>query len=555
MRKRTIQYAVDTITGERLDADILFKASKPGFAIRTQYNLDEVKPVCLDCGQPLEVSTSKKDFLHFKHFPNSDHCDLKNENVSTEELEARNQFLGARESFRHKELKRKIVDGLQLCNEVEEIQAEKTLVLNGIRKRPEVYCHYRGMKIAFEIQLSDLSPRYLFKRYEFYKNNGIYLIWILDNFDVKSGVSQTERDIKYLYPHQNFFHLDERTGAFRLICEYKECFLSEDYAVHSKWKKCDVKLEELNFSAFTVQAYYYNYEVEKVRLETKVRDYRQHVEEQRLEEERQREEKEEEDRIEQYLTAIRKLNTKDANAFDITDTLKKFDRIDNTAFCQKLNNRLGFKSEHRDFLVKTLLNAHKKWVMVLFILRCSKIEIPLEDLKFENKSLLLHWIEDDTVDTNFFAYLFNKGYRIKPEEMEAILKYKTSENVEERKKSYFVEFLTILRRPIDVENLLEGEEILFDLVSLRDRNVVHKEWKNNGMIQLIHTIFNSPSKKPFYYYHLAALNEFDLMDELLAKDVTGKLKGKIEHVRQNMIDLDMKFHVIISKIFPYLLVK
>ena len=62
----------------------------------------------------------------------------------------------------------------------------------------------------------------------------MYLIWILDNFEVK-GQNKTERAIKYLMEYQNFFRLDEETNDFRLLCKYKFSFIISNNKSLTNW--------------------------------------------------------------------------------------------------------------------------------------------------------------------------------------------------------------------------------------------------------------------------------------------------------------------------------
>ena len=122
----------------------------------------------------------------------------------------------------------------------------------------DVYCKYLDKELVFEIQLSDLSLRYIYDRHDFYKRKRIFLIWILDDFDVH-GQRQMERDIKYLRDYQNFFKLDEESEPFRLLCTYKYPFLTDDNKLLSKWIEKSVNLQQLKFSVESCQVYYFDY--------------------------------------------------------------------------------------------------------------------------------------------------------------------------------------------------------------------------------------------------------------------------------------------------------
>lgn len=92
---------------------------------------------------------------------------------------------------------------------------------------------------------------------------GIYLVWILDAFDV-NGQTHAERDIKYLSSFQNFFKLDETSIEMRLVCTYKSPHLNEKNKIITPWNKRSVTLDQLHFCVEELQLYYVNY-IEKLR--------------------------------------------------------------------------------------------------------------------------------------------------------------------------------------------------------------------------------------------------------------------------------------------------
>ncbi|WP_417355356.1 DUF6035 family protein [Flavobacterium sp.] len=207
--ERTIKVAFDKISGEILEANEVFETAKSGFEVRKQFHKDEVELYCCECPQKLNVSTSKNDRFYFKHQPYADDCLLKDSKFSPKEMDALVKIFKSKENNRHKELKNIIGQRLSKTEGVLSVNIDDKFITEGSEKRkPDVSCQYRDKQLVFEIQLSDLSLRYIINRYEFYRRNGMYLIWILDDFDVQ-GQSQIERDIKYLTEYQNFFKLDE----------------------------------------------------------------------------------------------------------------------------------------------------------------------------------------------------------------------------------------------------------------------------------------------------------------------------------------------------------
>lgn len=175
---RSIKIAFDEKSGEVIEAEQVFDTKKNAFLTRKQFHRDEIALYCCECLQKLKVSTSKFDRLHFKHEPNHNPCKLTNGILSPAEIDEMNRVFIAKESPRHIELKNKIG---RLLADVDEIDKEsiaidnKVICFNSEKRRPDVYCIYKNRQIVFEIQLSNLSLKYLLGRHEFYKKTKFIL--------------------------------------------------------------------------------------------------------------------------------------------------------------------------------------------------------------------------------------------------------------------------------------------------------------------------------------------------------------------------------------------
>jgi hypothetical protein len=267
---RSIKIAFDKTSGEILEADEVFDIKTDAFEIRKKYHEGNLILSCCECEQDLMVSGSKYDRLHFKHKPGHGYCILADGKLTPQEHERFTEILKAKESDRHKELKNKIGELLKSVKGVDLGSIaidDKFIIKENGKRRPDVYCKFQDKEIVFEIQLSDLSLGYILSRYEFYKEHGIYLIWILDNFDIHNQ-GTLERDIKYLTKYHNFFKLDEQSETLKLACEYKFPFLTDDNKLLTKWLKKSVSLSELKYDSEVFQAYYYNFGDNKTKTET-----------------------------------------------------------------------------------------------------------------------------------------------------------------------------------------------------------------------------------------------------------------------------------------------
>lgn len=117
------------------------------------------------------------------------------------------------------------------------------------------FCVFNGKKIAFEIQVSELPAKYIFYRLEFYKRNDIYLLWVLDDFD-RDGRTQTERDIKYLTPHQNYFFFLNSSSRPGFIVQFKEGLVNSRNQCCYPWTHEKVSLHDLKFDQDEKQIYF-----------------------------------------------------------------------------------------------------------------------------------------------------------------------------------------------------------------------------------------------------------------------------------------------------------
>lgn len=287
--ERLIKIAFDKSTAEIVHASDLFDESKvDSFAIRKEFQSGNNSWSCCECGQDLNISVSRYDRLYFKHkFPH-DFCILTDGNMSPKEQENFARILVAKESDRHKELKNKIGSLLRAVPGVDTANISvdaKFIIRDNEKRKPDVYCKYLDKELVFEIQLSDLSLGYILSRYNFYKKHGMFLIWILDNFDIHNQ-NILERDIKYLTEYQNFFKLDESEAMLKLQCDYKFPFITQDDRIFTKWLTRSVALSDLKFDDVIYQAYYFDYPKFKTKAEEDLRAKiaeQSHLEKERIE--------------------------------------------------------------------------------------------------------------------------------------------------------------------------------------------------------------------------------------------------------------------------------
>lgn len=266
----SIRHVFDADTGEALDATTLFKTIESGQEFRRQFHVSDQNLLCRECHQKATVSSNKYGRVYFKHFPNTSYCILKDDNLTAQEREQVEDFLARKESKRHKVLKQVISSYLSNQVDVNPLSItvdDHYLKDHKEKRRPDISFQFRDMQVVFEIQLSALPAKYILKRHEFYKRNQIYLVWILDDFDV-SGQSQTEKDIKYLNQHQNFFYFNDVGRTHSLVVQFKTGHVNIDDKVYTRWEHEHVTLSDLKFDSAEHQVYFKSLRDEMHRVET-----------------------------------------------------------------------------------------------------------------------------------------------------------------------------------------------------------------------------------------------------------------------------------------------
>ncbi|MCF2501042.1 DUF6035 family protein [Dyadobacter chenhuakuii] len=234
---RTIEEALDMQTGEIIEANSFFRLPESDLVRyrRIQQEaingLGEPRFVCAFCKQILKISgTNHKRgaITHFAHLRDSEYCPIKTgSNYSREEIELR-KYLGVKESERHIDLKQQIFNALKGSETklgTEKIQQESRISSVSHWRRPDVYAEVSGIKIAFEIQLSNTFLSVVVARDAFYRANGIYIIWIF-NFSKNTQYIDLEslmcKDIYYANK-RNAFILDQE--AQRMSIQNQELIL------------------------------------------------------------------------------------------------------------------------------------------------------------------------------------------------------------------------------------------------------------------------------------------------------------------------------------------
>lgn len=171
----------DNSSGFEVSAESVLSGNESRFSFERMTNAtrihtgDTSKYSCGWCNVSLTLKTSCLGNRFFSHFADSDDCPWKSD-INTS---APND-LTTPEGELHKFWKAKLSYYLSITGGVTNIAIEKNVTSpDGAFRRPDVQCCYIGKKIAFEVQVSNLSPEVIIAREKFYENIDWELVWLL----------------------------------------------------------------------------------------------------------------------------------------------------------------------------------------------------------------------------------------------------------------------------------------------------------------------------------------------------------------------------------------
>ncbi|AWG23887.1 DUF6035 family protein [Flavobacterium kingsejongi] len=545
---RSIKIAFNKTSGEILDADKVFDITKDAFQIRRKYHEKNLELSCCECEQDLMVSGSKYDRLHFKHKPGHDFCILADGKLSPYDHEKLTAILKAKESDRHKELKNKIGVLLKIVSGVDlnTIQIDnKFIVKDNEKRRPDVYCKYQDKELVFEIQLSDLSLGYILSRQNFYKKHGMYLIWILDNFDIHNQ-GTLERDIKYLAKYENFFKLDEKSETLKLDCDYKFPFLTDDNKLLTKWLNNSVTLNELKFDSEVFQVYFYNYGDNKIKTETL---QKQKVEELKEAERKRREQvklENAEKTAKKIITKIADFRKKKSQNFDIISI--EIEELDDFEL-GILNKTLDLRGKSKSPLIKWIDEATQDDVVFLsFILKTNNIELDIYSTE-NGRTPLQALFENENIHKTMPAlYLFKTGYRLTENDKLTLSKFKDEQKITEENFHIF-NFCNNLKDRNLVSDVVRFSKLLFIVETVRKEQMVWYNYtKGNVWVSFANNAIQSYSE--YWEYVELVFKRFGFWDKLIQLDKKGTFQKKVEQFYSKMPRQKYDFDEVFNDLYP-----
>lgn len=146
-------------------------------------------------------------------------------------------------------------------------------VLKGEWKRPDVICEFEGRRVVFEIQLSYTFLSEVIKRDDFYRAEGIYIIWMFRAFALQRAVVTDEA----FFNRRNVFVLDdeamqrtETSGQISFTGFHQRPSL-QDGKVIDTWESMPISLREVKFPSNGNRPYFFDYDEHRRRVDAELR--------------------------------------------------------------------------------------------------------------------------------------------------------------------------------------------------------------------------------------------------------------------------------------------
>lgn len=548
--ERSIKSALIKETGEIIQSDDYFKNKQKGDEIRTEYNRGNITFLCLDCRQKLSLSKSNKRTFYLKHFSNSEYCELKEESLSSKEQEIYSKILISKESPRHIFLKTKIGKLLKETKNVSEVRIDDCFIFNdkGKRRKPDVYCKYLDKKIVFEIQLSTLSQKYILGRYDFYKEKGVYLIWVLDNFDVE-GKTATELDIKYLSKHQNYFRFKDTTD-FQLNCKFKQTHLNTKNQFYDEWNEVDITLDKLQFDKENNEVYFYNFLKNKEEKLIIQKRNQEQIEKQKEEKRLQKEQDRIAYKTHDFIEAIGDEKEKYKSDFSkLKNELNDFDDEE----LKFLNQRL--KLDEREKIFDWLEKGNESdYEFLKFILESYQIDLDVNiNHKTTGKNVFYYLYNNVEIyqKERFLKLLFRKGYKFSDNDKSLLQDY-CQDSYDDFERSVLIYQFANHTPKWLIDTLFEykSQRVICVIESCLNKKIIG--FKLKGWIALLnYAIHNFPE---YWEYIEKSLKSNNLFDEITTKDKKGTFQKKLKEYHNNQSDeYNRDFNHLFQHLYPELI--
>ena len=289
MFQQTVELAIDTETDRRIAASELLALPEAEFsAMRRQAMAERVarkkgatkaRYVCAICRIPLWLSryNHEEGNRWFKHDEPSSGCPWFEGNKLSPDQRRALIYRGQQEGAEHRRLKDFIASSLEKEPGVTGVDRELVThgqILKGEWKRPDVQCVKDGKRIVFEIQLSYTFLSDVIRRDEFYRQEGIFIIWVFAFFDLRRA---TVRDEAF-FNRRNVFVLDalameETTNRTRLTFNghFQNPIFSSD-AIVDQWETRLITLDDAHFPISNFRPFFFDYDAARRAIEAEQKE-------------------------------------------------------------------------------------------------------------------------------------------------------------------------------------------------------------------------------------------------------------------------------------------
>lgn len=282
--QQTIERAIDLETDRRYEASELLAMTEQEFAdLRRAAMVNRLerrkgnanpKLVCAICKRPLYLSRYIRDQGNrwFAHDGAAPDCPWYEKNKLSPDVRRALLYRGAQEGAEHIRIKHFLATWLEQEPGVSDINLEMVTlgqILKGEWKRPDVHCVLNGKRIVFEIQLSYTFLSDVIKRDEFYKREGIFIIWVFSNIDFRRAVVQDE----LFHNHRNLFALDvhatKATESSKRLTFHGHFHRPSmvDGQIKDVQDSRLITLGDVTFPTPSYRPYFFDYEIEKQALD------------------------------------------------------------------------------------------------------------------------------------------------------------------------------------------------------------------------------------------------------------------------------------------------
>ena len=225
-----------------------------------QYELDDEDRLnnnyeCMECDKKLSVHKNKNDLYYFKH--PKDTCIFNNLDSDDKKLIILNSEYHS--SDRHSTYQDKLIQFLEK-NNFTAIAKEKSFFINKkVQHRADIYFEDSNHKFVIEVQISSLSFRNIRKRIDFYKSQGIYLLWVVDIDYIGKGIRQFLKDIlKYGSKYNEIFSFNDSN---KLQVHYQKIYYwKKKNKIWEEYKVGTMIFNNLSFNEQDMTICYYNRE-------------------------------------------------------------------------------------------------------------------------------------------------------------------------------------------------------------------------------------------------------------------------------------------------------